>query len=189
MTCIAALATPTGDIIIGGDSAGIDDRLDLGIHAETKVWRTGPVLFGSCGSFRVAQLIRHKLTLPAPDPDVDPWAYLVGPLVDAMREALEVGGALATWEEDTTEGIYGGFVIGYAGRVFELYEDFGIGELVHGYGAVGCGAPMAVGSLATTEHLRTNPQRRIELALAAAERHSGGVRGPMTIITSGGRAT
>lgn len=184
MTCIAALATSDGRVVMGGDSAGVDERLDLGIIAETKVWQQGPVLIGSSGSFRVAQLIRYKLTLPAPDPLVDPLVYLVDPFVDAMREALGIGGSLITWQDTATEWIDGGFLIGFAGRVFEMYSDFGIGELVHGYGATGCGAPFAVGSLASTEHLRVSPQRRIELALEASERHSAGVRGPMTFLTA-----
>jgi hypothetical protein len=183
VTCIAAVADGRS-VWMGGDSAGIDYGLNLGVHAEHKVWLEGPVLLGSCGSFRVAQLIRHKLTLPAPTDDHfdDPWPYLVGPFVDAMRDALVEGGALTTWLGDGTDGLDAGFLIGFAGRVFELYEDFGIGELVHGYAATGCGAPMAVGSLAATETLGVKPRRRVALALDAAERHSGGVRGPMTIL-------
>jgi hypothetical protein len=181
VTCIAAVAGEDGTVYMGGDSAGIDSRLDLGIHAETKVWRSGPALFGACGSFRVAQLIRNKMHVPTYEPGDDVWPYLVGPFIDAMRESLAMGGALAQWLEDANESMFGSFVVAVGGRVFEMYEDFGVGELVHGYAAVGCGAPMAVGSLATTEHLRVGPKRRVELALEAAERHSGGVRGPMHI--------
>jgi hypothetical protein len=63
-------------------------------------------------------------------------------------------------------------------------SDFGVGELVHGYGSVGCGAAIACGSLATSEDFEVTAEERIELALEAAERHSAGVRGPMTIIHS-----
>jgi hypothetical protein len=181
MTCIAAV-THAGGVVMGGDSAAIDDRLDINAGTEPKVWQSGPLMFGACGSFRVSQLLRWHLTIPVPDPDVDPFEYLTGPLVNAMRETLTIGGALTTWQEDNTEALTeSGFLIGFAGRVFELYADFGIGEAINGYAAVGCGSPYALGVLAATEGLK--PRRRVRLALAAAERHSAGVRGPMTVVT------
>lgn len=185
MTCIAAVAD--GEIVyMGGDSAGITDDsvLSLGIGSESKIWESEGILFGCCGSFRVAQVIRWQMTIPQYNPTAEPLEYLTGQLITAMRDTLREHGSLTTWEEDSTESIDGGVLLGFCGRVFEIYNDFGVGELIHDYGSVGCGAPVAVGSLAATESLDVKPKKRITLALQAAERHSAGVRGPFTIIKS-----
>lgn len=182
MTCIAAVSDGVS-VWMGGDSAGIDDRLWLGIGMETKVWLADHLIFGASGSFRVAQLLRWRMTLPVPEPDIDPLSYVVGPLVDAMRVTLAEGGALTVWDEDNTEGLTdSGLLVGFRGRIFEIFSDFGCQELIHDYASIGCGSPLAFGSLAGTEKLDVSPKKRIKLALAVAERHSGGVRGPMTIL-------
>lgn len=181
MTCIAAV-TDGETVWMGGDSAGIDDNLALGLGKETKVWENGGILFGASGSFRVSQVLRWHLEVPPADPKMDPLKYITGPLVDAIRIALENAGALTVWEEDHTESMGGDVLIAYKGRVFELMCDFGVGELIHDYGATGCGGALACGSLATTEEFDLTPKERIVLALEAAERHNAGVRGPMIIM-------
>ena len=185
MTCIAAVVDD-GRVYMGGDSAGITDDsvLSLGIGSESKIWESDGILFGCCGSFRVAQVIRWQMNIPQYNPAAEPLEYLTGGLITAMRDSLREHGSLITYEEDSTESIDGGILVGFMGRVFEIYNDFGVGELIHGYGSVGCGAPVAVGALAATEGVDVKPKKRITMALEAAERHSAGVRGPMTIIQS-----
>lgn len=186
MTCIAAVVADDGTVHMGGDSAGIDvvNNLQLGIGTEAKVWKNGGLMFGACGSFRVSQVIRWQVHVPAYDPDTEILSYLTGPLMDSLRDELDVRGTLQAWLDDATEGIDGGLLIAVDGRVFEVYGDFGIGELVHGYGAIGCGGQIALGSLAATEGMGIKPKQRVKMALEAAERHSGGVRGPMHYIKS-----
>lgn len=183
MTCIAAVAH-NGVVWMGGDALGVDVYdFTAGAHVEPKVWRSGPILFGAAGSFRVAQLIRHRMTIPTFDRSADPLGYLVGDLSIAIRETLEMGGALTRWQEDATEELTGSsLLIALVGRVFEMYADFGVGELAYGYATVGSGSPIAMGVLAATERLKVSPRRRVELALDAAERHNAAVRGPMTIL-------
>lgn len=183
MTCIAAIRTEDGDIYIGGDSAGIDaDSLLMGLHVETKVWQEFDMVFGMCGSFRVAQVIRYHTPIPEDHYD-DPLEYLTGPFANALRETLHESGTLSIWDEDSTEEINeSGLIVGYKGRVFEIMSDFGVGELVNGYASIGCGYPLALGSLASTESLDMGPEERILMALNVAERHSAGVAGPMKIL-------
>lgn len=186
MTCIAAVVGDDGHVYMGGDSAGVSDDsvLSLGVGAESKIWESNGILFGCCGSFRVAQVIRWQIDFPHYNPKDDPLGYLTGSFITTLRDSLREHGSLTVWEEDSTENMGGGVLLGFCGRVFEIFSDFGVGELIHNYGSVGCGSPIAMGSLATTEALKTNPKKRIQIALEAAERHSAGVRGPMKIIKS-----
>lgn len=184
MTCIAAVISNDGSVYMGGDSAGVSDdsTYSLGIGSEAKVWENGGLLFGASGSFRVSQVLRWQMTVPQFNPTAEPLEYLTGPLITVMRETLQLHGALSVWEEDSTENIDGSLLIGFCGRVFEIYDDFGVGELIHGYGSVGCGSPVAMGNLAATESFKVKPKKRITMALEAAERHSAGVRSPFTIL-------
>lgn len=183
MTCIAAVAQD-GHVWMGGDSAGVSDDsvYSLGVGRETKIWEKDGILFGASGSFRVSQVIRWQTNVPQYNPDAEPLEYLTGSLITAMRDALREHGALTTWEEDATESIDGSLLLGFQGRVFEIFGDFGVGELIHDYGSIGCGASIALGTLAGTETLEIKPKRRITMALKAAERHSAGVRGPFSIL-------
>lgn len=180
MTAVVALAR-AGVVTVGGDAAGVDAALDAVVEKETKVWRAGPLVLGASGSYRVGQLIRWRMTTPVPEDSMDPLAYLAGPFADAVRAILTEGGALTTWQEDATEAAAGSsLIVGLHGRAFAVMEDFGVSEPATGYTAIGCGAPYALGALAATEHIK-DARKRVRVALAAAERHSAGVRGPMHI--------
>jgi hypothetical protein len=184
VTCIAAVVAPNGTVVMGGDSAAVDDHLRIDVGRETKVWQNGHLLFGACGSFRVAQVLRWHLTPPAFGPECEPIEYLTGPLAERMRDALAEHGTLSIWDEDATEGLSeSGLLIGCAGHVYEMYSDFGIHENVGDYAAVGCGRRWAEGVLWATESLDIKPKKRVRLALDAAEKHSAGVVGPMTILS------
>lgn len=182
MTAIVAVVAGDGSVVMGGDSAGMDDtNLFTALHAEPKVWRQGPTVIGACGVFRVAQVIRFRAQMPSIDPDDDVLEWMVGPFVDSLREALTMGGALTVWDDTSTEELgEAGLVVGVAGHVFEVYTDFGVGELLNGYGVAGCGSGFALGALYATEGRPA--EKRVRVALEAAERHSAGVRGPFNIV-------
>lgn len=180
MTCIAAVVNE-GDVWMGADSAGIDAwSLSLQTGTETKVWLNGPFIFGACGSFRVAQLVRYHMVLPEHEAEQDTLAYITGPFVDALRWCLSEGGSLTGGKNKAEELTASGLLVGYEGRIFEMYEDFGVGEYADGFAANGCGGPYALGALYATKD--QPPKPRIKQALKASERYSGGVRGPFTIL-------
>jgi ATP-dependent protease HslVU (ClpYQ) peptidase subunit len=174
MTCIAGLVE--GDKVwIGGDSAGVGGW-DLTVRADRKVFRNGDMLFGFTSSFRMGQLLRYALTVPLRDPKVDVDRYMATSFIDAVRDCLKSHG----WAEKVSDQEKGGtFLVGYAGRLFTIGSDYQVGESVDGYAACGCGESYAIGALFATPHLKG--RKRVEMALAAAERNSAGVRGPFHI--------
>ena len=174
MTCIVGLAEG-GLVYMGGDSAGVSN-LDIKVRADRKVFRNGPALFGFTSSFRMGQLLQHALTVPLRHPETPLDKFMVTEFVDAVRGCLKAGG-FATVSNGVEAG--GIFLVGIEGRLFKIDSDFQVGEHIEPYMAVGSGEDYALGALAATEG--QSPQTRIETALAAAEKFSAGVRGPMHI--------
>jgi ATP-dependent protease HslVU (ClpYQ) peptidase subunit len=173
MTCIVGVAHE-GRVIIGGDSAGVGGY-NLTIRADRKVFRTGPFIMGFTTSFRMGQLLAVKLVPPRWHPEDDPWRYMVGDFVDAVRACRSTGGFL---KKDSSVESGGSFLVGFRGRLFNIEDDFQVGESECGFGATGCGESYALGSLAETTG---DPRKRVLRALAAAERFSAGVKGPFHI--------
>lgn len=179
MTCIVGLIHD-GTVYIGGDSAGIAGY-SLTVRADEKVFANGPFLMGFTTSFRMGQLLRYKLTPPT-HPYVEPGQlmdvpkYMVTCFIDAVRECLKAGGYAEKLNEQESGGK---FLVGYSGRLFIIDSDYQVGESLDGYAAVGCGADIALGALHAT--MTVEPRTRVMRALAAAERHSAGVRGPFVI--------
>lgn len=176
MTCIAGIEQD-GRVWIGGDSAAGSGGWGLTVRADEKVFTTGPFLMGFTTSFRMGQLLRYRLSVPAPTVDVDDVRYMSTTFVDAVRQCLKDGG-YARVENGQESG--GTFLVGYKGSLYMVYGDYQVGSPVDGFAAVGCGQDIALGALAVTKTLA--PAKRIKLALAAAERFSGGVRGPFIIV-------
>jgi len=179
MTAIVGLVQQER-IYIGGDSAGVAWP-HLTVRADSKVFRNGPYLFGFTTSFRMGQLIRHSLQPPEPPATgTDLERFMATAFVDALRACLKDGG-WARKDDEREEG--GTFLVGVAGRLFMVEEDYQVGEPADRYAAVGSGAAVALGALYATAGGRTAPRRRVETALAAAERFSAGVRGPFVVLS------
>lgn len=189
MTCIVAVREG-GDVWMGGDSAGVAGY-SLTVRADAKVFRRerrgDPWLFGFTTSFRMGQLIRHRLDLPeGPDPDDDGDdavdRFLCTTFVDSLRTCLKDGGWLGR-DDGRDDG--GTFLVGYRGRVFNVADDFQVGEAVLPYDAVGCGDEYALGALHATVHAGLAPEARVRGALAAAEHLSAGVARPFRVLRLG----
>lgn len=177
MTCIVGLVQD-GKVWIGGDSAGVAG-LSLTLRADAKVFRNGPFIMGFTTSFRMGQLLAHAFTPPKRHLDQDVYTYMVTDFVNATRDCLKAGG----YAEKQSEGERGGtFLVAYEGRLFKVDSDYQVGEAIDAYDACGCGQEIAVGAMYATPHLE--PEKRILLALEAAERFSAGVRGPFTVLST-----
>ncbi|KQP43921.1 hypothetical protein [Pseudorhodoferax sp. Leaf274] len=176
MTCIVGLVHE-GRVYIGGDSAGVSG-LDLNVRRDQKVSVKSGFAFGFTTSFRMGQLIQYAFEPPKRHPEKDLMAYMVTDFVDALRSCLKAGG-FARKDSEVEQG--GSFLVGHAGRLFAIHGDYQVAEATCGYDAVGCGEGYAKGALfATAKH---TPADRIDMALAAAESHSAGVRGPFHTVS------
>ena len=175
MTAIVGLVD-RGNVYVGGDSAGVAGW-SLTVRADSKVFTNGPYVMGFTSSFRMGQLLRWSLKAPRPKGDLE--KFMATTFVDAVRETLKTGGWL---KQDSNRDEGGTFLVGVAGRLFMVADDFQVGEAVDGYAAAGCGHELALGALHATTSLGLQPKKRVRLALKAAERYSAGVRGPFTVM-------
>jgi hypothetical protein len=180
MTCIVGIEHDDG-VLIGGDSAGLAGWSKT-IRADEKVFTVGPYAMGFTTSFRMGQLLRYSLDVPAPDADVD--RFMATTFVDAVRRTLKDGGWATTTEGQETGGV---FLVGVAGRLYRVSSDYQFGRAADGYQAVGCGGDIALGSLHTTSQYDIAPDTRATLALEAAAALSGGVAGPFVLIDQPGK--
>lgn len=185
MTCIVGIEHE-GEVHIGGDSAGVGG-LSITARADTKVFDRQQFLFGFTTSFRMGQLIRYKLALPAGQrlPHRGPRGecheldeYMATTFIEALRACLSDGGWLSK-KEDRESG--GTFLVGVRGTLYAVYDDFQISRSRDGYAAVGCGDELALGSLHTSVGLK--PRERVLAALTAAAHHSAGVCEPFVVLS------
>lgn len=178
MTCVVAMIKK-GTVYMGADSAA-SNGWETRIRKDKKVFKNGPMIFGFCGSFRIGQLLQHKLAIPNHAVDKDVYQYMVQDFIEAVRACLKEGGAAQTDKETHTMD-FSNFMVGYRGRLFYIQADFQVGEPRDIYHAIGCGENYALGSL----HRRhsADPYTSLRLALEAAEHFSNGVRGPFEYIS------
>jgi hypothetical protein len=192
MTCIAAIAQG-GHVHMGGDTVGVDTGHGRTSRRDDKVFRLSvpgklgalPMVVGFTTSFRMGQLLRYRLQVPALPAGVDVHRYLATDFVDAVRETFTRGGWRGEGEDKADQG--GVFLVGVAGRLFEIEADYQVGEPVDGYAAIGCAQNIALGSLWMTRGTKHAPAMRLHWALSAAAHHSSGVAPPFTYVDT--RAT
>lgn len=177
MTCIVGIAH-AGNVWIGADSAGVTGYLAVP-RSDPKVFRRGPFLFGFTSSFRMGQLLEHKLQVKACDEGRETFDYMVTDFVDAVRTCLKDGGFASRKDETETGGT---FLVGYRGRLFQVGCDYQVGETTYGFDACGCGQELALGSLHTTAQELVPAQKRVLRALEASAEFCTGVRAPFTIL-------
>ena len=179
MTCVVALRAGDGRILMGADSAGVGGYA-MQTRLDPKIYRVGEALIGFTTSFRMGQLLGYGLSLPDHHADVPVERFMVTAFVDAVRGCLKTGG-YARKENEVERG--GTFLVAYRGRIFNIEDDYQVGESAVPYHAIGCGFDLALGSLHATDVLEVAPEKRVLMALEAASQFSAGVRRPFLVQT------
>ncbi|MBI4178967.1 hypothetical protein HY522_06075 [bacterium] len=175
MTAVVGLVHK-GDVWIGADSGGVADCV-VTTRKDEKVFRNGEFIMGFTSSYRMGQLLRYSLKPPTKADTTTDYKFMATAFIDGIRECLRSGGFL---KDDCNKETGGAFLVGFAGRLYRVDEDFNVGESVHEYQAVGCGNEVTLGAMYATQKLP--PRVRIRLALEAAERHNTGIRKPFRIL-------
>jgi len=186
-TCIVALKH--GDkVYLGGDSAATNESLKISIRKDPKVFVKDDAdentwLFGFTSSYRMGQLIQHVLVLPIIDrkkDEKDLLGYMVRKFIPALQKCLREGGYETKKEERTTGGT---FIVAVKGEVFKIQSDYQVSVHAENFCATGCGEDLALGALYATKDWQ-DPEKRLTIALEAAETFSAGVQRPFIIISA-----
>jgi hypothetical protein len=183
MTCIVGLVDDER-VVMGADSFGGADGCPGSTLKNPKIVRIGGLAIGYTSSYRLGQLLQYGFSPPAVD-DRDIEEYLVSRFVPSLRAHLKEHG-WSTVENGREEA--GGLLIACRGRLFRMQAEYEMIEEACGYGAVGCGATLAFGSLHTSGVAVTEgadwltPEVRVRLALDASAAFDQHVAAPYTVM-------
>ena len=188
MTCIVAI-TDGRAVVLGGDSAGVGGH-ELRLRADSKVFQVGCYAIGFTTSFRMGQILRYGTELPEPPNELE--RFIVTDFVPAVRQSFADHGFAKTARFtppgeagviEEGQDVGGLFLVGVAGQIFSIQQDYQLERPVAPYSAVGFGAPVALGALHALETVSDLSLReRAAKALEAAEAYSAVVRGPFHFV-------
>lgn len=154
MTCIVGIEHD--GVTLGADSAA-SDGWTITSRADTKLFRNGDYLFGFCGSFRMGQLLHYAFD-PPPVPSRGVERFMVTTFIDAVRTCLLEGGFAEKRKSGPETG--GTFLVGAAGRLWQVEDDYQVARDAHGFDSIGSGAEVALGSPARSCHRSSGPAQR-----------------------------
>jgi hypothetical protein len=170
-----------GVVWMGADSVSGDvGNWHVTTERTPKVFARDGLLIGFTSSWRMGQLLRWKLQIPAHPPEMDAHEWMATSFVDAVRDCLKAGG-FAKKDNEVEEG--GNFLVGYRQRLFEVNQNYHVGEPADDYEACGCGYKYALAAMHATAAIAC-PQKRIRAALEAAAYYSAYVRGPFLVLST-----
>ncbi|HPR05048.1 MAG TPA: hypothetical protein PLI17_00230 [Denitromonas sp.] len=160
---------------MGADAAATGHRFIRTTNLP-KVFRNGPCLIGYCGSFRMGQVLEHCLAIPERGANEAPEEFMVTRFIEAVRTEFRKQGVLSIEQNKETGGQ---FLVGYAGRLFSVNNDFHVGDMRDGFDCIGSGAPVGLGAMKALEDLP--PRKRLERSLEITAYYVADVLGPFRI--------
>jgi ATP-dependent protease HslVU (ClpYQ) peptidase subunit len=181
MTCIVGYVDKkTKKVIIGGDSAGVSGY-DIIIRKDTKVFKVEDFVIGCTSSFRMIQLLRFSFK-PPEIKTKDIYEYMCTDFITSVRKCFADGGYL---QKNTTGDEKGGtFLVAYKDRLFEIQDDFQVGENLNGISAAGCGEKYALAALHTLSNIKMTSKQKVLKTLETASFYSNGVSAPFVIMST-----
>ncbi len=183
MSCVVGLVDGT-NVILGADSAGSNGD-EIYTLPNRKIFACGPYVFGVCGSYRVAQVVRYRAELPEPPPRWDSEAFMVRDLVPAIHDAVMAEDVVASGR--TLPGVNTMLLIGCHGQLWNVGPDLTVLR-EREFGAIGSGRLRAYGALHALQAAGIEPpRRRLELALEAIAAFTTTVRPPWHFIATNDR--
>lgn len=176
MTCIVGVVDK-GKIYMGGDSCGASSYSWQTV-GNPKVFTVQKFLIGCTSSFRMIDLLAHRLNVKRSHPDDSDDKFMRTTFIEGVRACLKDGGYAKKEAPETG----GNFLVGYNGMLYEVQNDFSILNCPDWGASVGSGEDAARGSLWTTRKEK-DPKKRVLTALEAAEAVVPSVRGPMIVLS------
>lgn len=178
MTCIIGYEFKDG-VILGSDSQISDENGTILTSLTPKVFKKNDVLFGTCGSLRITQVIRYKFQIPERN-GKELFEYLCTDFIDGLAETLcnnnctyMKNGSMSSSE----------LMIGIDGQLFAIDEDFHIIKTSLPFFAIGSGKSFAFGSMMSLEMFpQLPPKARIELSLKSTATLCSSVGGQIHFV-------
>jgi len=180
MTCIVGYVDEKKNVWMGGDSAAVScSQLFVTIRKDPKVFIKGDFVMGYTTSFRMGDVLQYRFSPPPMNPATQTVEeYMRTTFIDDLRDCFKSYGFAQT-HDSQEEG--GNFLVGFQGRLFEVCDDYQVGECVDGFASCGCGYCYALSALDAMDP-KLSPKKKIEKALEIAVKYSIGVRPPFTIL-------
>ena len=184
MTCVIAI-TDGQELVFAADCASSNLKTgEIYNMANEKIFACGPWLIGHTTSYRLGQVLRHRVIWPIPPLDLELLeAFVVGEVVDAVRKAMREAGA-ARRHQSAENG--GTFLLGYGGRIFVIADDYSVVRLPNNFAAIGHGRFLAHGALFALKESPLPLEERCRIALEAAAAYDNTVRGPFSFLRATG---
>lgn len=184
MTVIVGIPR-NGKVWIGADSAGSSGTI-LRTLSYKKVFikqnEDGiSFAFGCAGSFRMMQILQYDFQIPRFKNQEGIEPFFIKEFMPAFQSVLEKHHWLKKVNHQD-ELSNSQCLVGVNGQLFGIASDYHLIIPGDKYFAIGCADDVALGSLYTSAD-ETDVEKRISIALRAAEHFSGGVRGPFHIIS------
>ena len=91
MTCIMAIETSDGNVVIGGDYLG-SNGFTKGLYSVPKIFRHSNMIFGYTSTFRFGQIIEHILddnTLYPPANSDSTYEWLVKSFIPKLKKSIK----------------------------------------------------------------------------------------------------
>jgi len=174
MTCIIGLEHK-GKAYIGADSLG-SDGWRKATYDTPKLFKKYGMVFGYTTSYRFGQIIQHHMREIITKNNTS-YDYLVAHIVPEIRRCLKEHGA-AKIKDSVDFG--GNCIIGLAGKIYELQNDFSIIKPTNGISCVGSGEQVAMGAVLALDKMR--PEARIKKALSITSDSIASVGGTFTVM-------
>lgn len=155
MTCIVGFKTEN-EVLIGADSMA-SNGMNCNIRRDFKLFTTkcGKAIVGFTDSYRSGQILKYILDFSSYDlkSDImDPFDYIVEEIIPLVRNAFKYGGYLKVTDQEESGST---FIVGFHKRLFIIFSDFSVSELLDNYCAIGSGEQYALGSLYTLSCINT----------------------------------
>ena len=186
MTCIIGVVDKeNGCVWMGGDSLG-SNGFTKATQEPPKVFRNKVftnVVMGSTCTFRHIDLLKYSKDLFKEidfykKKDID-HEYMVMEFIPNIMKIFKDG--LPSYDEKARGA---NFLVGAKDKLFEIQEDYSVLQPASGFCSVGSGEYAANASLYTTVGMDIPIEKRIEIALMAAESCCCGVQRPFKIINT-----
>lgn len=179
MTCIAGLIE-NGRGYLASDSLGGNGHTQ-DLYRNAKVFKKGPMLIGYTSSYRMGQLLEHKLALPARMASQSTDNYVYVDFVDAVRTLMKDNGFAKV--ENNREAA-GEFLFILDGRLFTMQADLSVLESKNCFDACGSGEDYARATLACLRGSKVAPRDKVRRAVRIASEFVSTVGGDVHIVSS-----